>query len=162
VEEFSIESLLKYGHPNYRHWIEHHDRRIGCIINFSFDRLSLSAGRGYHRDFIPLESGSLPRCVADIVRDELLPVVREVGTLQGIFGILVSNVEPFPWFATNCIARAVQVFALGRLLDFPNRAIRDFLAPQYHLISRHLVDASMKSSIDSFMDHLSHDWEERA
>src|SRR5260370_37705108 len=30
AEDFSITSLLKYGHENYKFWIGHHDRQIGC------------------------------------------------------------------------------------------------------------------------------------
>jgi hypothetical protein len=153
AEEFSIASLLKYGHPNFRLWMDHHDRQIGCVINFDFYRLDQID----HRVLLATEANKLAQHVTELVRDRLLLVVREVTTLAKLLELLVSDVEPYPWFATNPIVRAAQIVAIGIHLGIPRRMILDMLRPYYQLISGNLVEPDMKTSVDSFFDHLAVD-----
>jgi hypothetical protein len=158
VEDFSIESLLKYGHPNYKFWIEQHDRQIGCAINFDLDRFNLAKDQINHRALVATEANKLAQHVTVLVRDYLLPIVQEVTTLVKLLQVLASDVEPYPWFATNSIVRAVQIIAIGSHLGVPRRMIRDMLTPNYHLISMNLIEPDLKFSVDEFLDRLSADW----
>jgi hypothetical protein len=161
AEDFSIATLLKYGHPNYRFWFERYarGREIGCLMNFGFDRFYLAEKRVEER--IPLKIGveELAQYITTLVDGRLFPIIREVTSPTKLFQTLVSDIEPCPWFATNCMARAAQIFAIGRHLDFPREVIREFLTPNYHLISRHMVEPDIKSSVVTFMDRLAADWE---
>jgi hypothetical protein len=158
AEDFSIESLLKYGHPNYKFWIERHDRQIGCTITFDLDRFNFAKGRIDHRTLVATEDNKLAQHVTVLVRNRLLPIVQEVTTLAKFLQVLASDVEPYPWFTTNSIVRAAEIIAIGSHLGMPRRMIRDMLTPSYHLISMNLIEPSLKFSVDQFLDRLLADW----
>lgn len=159
VEEFSINALLKYGHPNFGQWIAQHDRQIGCIMNFNLDCLHLPDKQRCIP--LPLASRELTHYVTTTASARLLPIVRDARSFTGLFRLLASDVEPCTWLVSHGIARAAQVVTLGRLLDVPREAIAGFLAPHHALYSRHVPDPDIRSSVDYFVDRLIEDWERR-
>src|SRR5690242_6920443 len=156
IEEFSVNALLKYGHPNYRLWIEHHNQQIGCLMKFGLARFD-RAWQSW--ESTPLASEEAVRLVASIADEQLLPLIRDASTLPGLFRLLASDVEPCLWLVTPGIARASQVVALGQRLQIPREAIIGFLAPHHVRYSRDVPDPQIRSSVDYFVDRLTEDWE---
>jgi hypothetical protein len=156
IEEFSVNALLKYGHPNYRHWIEHHNRQIGCLMNFDLGRLD------HAWEPTPLASEEAAQLIASIADEQLLPLIRDASTLLGLFRLLASDVEPCSWLVTHGIARSSQIVALGQLLDIPREVITGALARHHDLYCRHVPDPEIRSSVDRFVDRLIEDWERQS
>jgi hypothetical protein len=154
AEEYSIASLLKYGHPNFKLWAKQLDRQIGCTMNFSLDRFDLAIGQFNSRVALAIGANGLALHITTSVRDRLLPIIQDVTNLARLLQFLVSDIEPYPWLATNPIIRAAQIVAISDHLDLSRRMIHDMLSPNYRLISTYLVEPELKSSVDTFVDRL--------
>lgn len=152
AEEYSIASLLKYGHPNFKLWAKQLDRHVGCTISFDLDRFDLATGQS--RVALAIGANELTLHITTLVRDRLLPIIQDVTDLARLLQFLVSDIEPYPWLATNPIIRAAQIVAISVHLDLSRRTIHDMLSPNHRLISTYLVEAELKSSVDTFVDRL--------
>lgn len=137
AESFSLAALAKYGHPNFRVWLASHNSHIGCMMNFSLDRLSMATKRLNSR--VPISAGIARRTeyIAAQLSD-LLPAIREITTLPRFLDILAADVEPWPWFATNPIVRAAQIVAVGCHLNISQQTIREMLVTYRPIICRNL------------------------
>lgn len=161
AEAYSIATLLKYGHPNFRLWTSQLDREIGCSISFDLGRFDLSL-KQYARIPATVGKDELAQHITALVRDRLKPVVQDVTDLAGHLQLLVSDIEPYVWFATNPIIRAAQIVAIGIHLALSRRTIQDMLSPHHRLISTYLVEPELKSSVDTFVDRLIDDLKQGA
>jgi len=161
AETYSIAALLKYGHPNFRLWTSQLDREIGCTISFDLGRFDWAL-KQYARIAVAFGKDELAEHITALVRDRLKPVVQDVTDLAGHLQLLVSDIEPHVWFATNPIIRAAQIVAIGCHLALSRPTIQDMLSPHHRLISTYLVEPKFKSSVDVFVDRLIDDLTEGA
>lgn len=137
AESFSLAALSKYGHPNFRVWLASHNSRIGCMMSFSLERMSIVTKQLDLR--VPISAG-IERQTEYIAAQlhDLLPAIREITTLPRFLDVLAEDVEPWPWLAVNPIVRAAQIVAVGCHLNVSQQTIRDMLETHRLIICKNL------------------------
>jgi hypothetical protein len=99
-----------------------------CVMRFTFGQLASWSGTA--RLYIPAMSG--PALAAKIQHDIariLVPVVRQVTTLDRFLGLALSNTEFCPWVGGNGAMRAAVIIYVARQLGAQPDDIRAMLAP---------------------------------
>lgn len=150
VESFSLAALSKYGHPNFRGWLESYNDRIGCIMSFSLERMSMAT-----RQRVPISAGIAERTeyIAGQLRD-LLPMIQKITTLPSLLDILAADIELCPWFAANPIARAAQIVAIGFHLKILPQTIREMLLIYRPIICKNLQVPDLDCFLFGLIDDL--------
>src|SRR5882672_2509272 len=98
AEKFGIASMVKYGHPNYGKVQWHRDLSIECSTSFVFGRIDRFSRRLWPRIFTPEITGSeLAVFVANFIGQYILPIIKRVNDLNGLFEFLIVDAEPHPW-----------------------------------------------------------------
>jgi hypothetical protein len=165
VEKFAIESVIKYGHSNYRVLLEQYEPEVSCMMIFGFSRFDLAEAKIPQRVlFSSIATAEFAETMSFFMNQRLLPVIRQVTTFENLLRFLTVDAEPCPWFAVNRAIRAAQVVAIGNQLGFTRGEIRKFLAPHDRLIALDLSETipDPRSSVDRFVDCLVLDWGEKS
>jgi hypothetical protein len=155
VEEFGIDAIIKYGHPNRQLIRQYRDPRTACSMSFEFGRIDKYARTAWPRTRVQDVPGSeLAIFVASFVTRYVLPIVRHVEGLNPLLDLLISNEEPTPWFVSGPAIRAAQVVALAKKLELDRGQIRRFLAPFERMIAIDLIGTKVDPhrSIDGYFD----------
>jgi hypothetical protein len=164
AEEFGIEAIAKYGHPNHQLWLRERDAATACSMTFEFERLDKFSRSSWPRVRLPEISGhDLAILVAGFVRKSLLPIIAGITGLESYLAFLLADREPHPWFASNMMIRAAQVVAVSSQLGYSKDETKELLKPhsesiekEMHHISNHTV-----TGFDMYVDKLLSDWRSR-
>ena len=128
VEEFGINAITKYGHPNRQMMRQYRDPRTACSMSFEFGRIDKYTRTAWPRTRVQDISGSeLAVFVAAFVSRHIFPIVRRIEDLGGLLDFLLSDEEPTPWLVTGPAIRAAQVVVLAKQLGLERNQIRRFL-----------------------------------
>ncbi|WP_027516484.1 hypothetical protein [Bradyrhizobium sp. WSM1417] len=146
AESFSLAALSKYGHPNFRVWLASQNNHIGCMMNFSLERVNIATKQLNSRVPVSADIGRRTEYIANQLSD-LLPAIREITTLPRFLEVLAADTEPWPWFAANPIIRAAQIVAVGSHLKISPEALREMLMTYRPLICKNL----QVPDLDSFL-----------
>jgi hypothetical protein len=160
LEEFGIDAIIRYGHPNRQIIRKYRDPSIACTMSFEFGRVDNFARSAWPRFRVRDQTGSEAAAfVVDFARKHVLSVERTIGDLNALFDFLLSNEEPTPWFVSCPAARAAQVIALARQLGIERDRIRTLLDPYEHMIAVDLRSAKTDPDqaagyVDRYFDQL--------
>ena len=164
AEEFGIEAITKYGHPNHQLWLRERDATTACSMTFEFDRFDKLSRNSWSRVRLPEISGDeLASLVAGFVRQNLLPIVASVTDLQSYLAFLLTEREPHPWFASNLMIRAAQVVAVSAQLGHSHAKTRELLRPHGNSIEKEISRSGNHTvtTFDMYVDKLQSDWASR-
>jgi hypothetical protein len=155
LEEFGIDSILKYGHPNRQIIRKYRDPRTACTISFEFGRLDSFTQRLWPRFHVQDKTGlELAVFSAAFINQHIFPLVLNIRDLESLLDFLVSDEEPTPWLASGPAARAAQVVALARQLDFGRDRVQSILKPRERMIVANLVGKTHSSQpLYEYFDH---------
>ena len=160
LEEFGIDSLIKYGYPNFQTIGQYRDPRTACTLSFDFDRIDNFKQNAWPRfraqDKTDSEIASFSTA---FVREYIIPLVRHIDDLNGLFEFLIADEEPTPWFASGPATRAAQVVALAKQLGIENDQIRSLLNPHKQMIAVNLMGKKIDRNeaagyLDRYIDQL--------
>jgi hypothetical protein len=162
AEEFGVESMVKYGHQNFRLWQMQRDPATACSMMFSLGTLSKISRDPWPRVRLPTISGhDLATLTAGFVRQNLLPIIEHVTDLETYLAFLLTDREPNPWLTgANLMIRVAQVVAVAAQLGRSNVEIREFVRPYDRMIEKRMQHIAIKSltGIDMYVDGLLVDW----
>lgn len=162
AEEFGIEELVKYGHPNVEFFLKERDSAIECSMTFGFSGLDKFSRDPWPRVRLTNISGhDLVVLVTGFVRQNLLPIIDSITDLQTYLTFLVTDRDPNRWIVTkNHMIRAAQIVAVAAQLGRTNEEIRELLRPYDRQIEgrmRHIAKDTV-TGIDMYVDSLLSDW----
>jgi hypothetical protein len=162
AEEFGIEAIAKYGHPNVQLWLRERDAATACSMTFGFAGLDTFSQSPWPRVHLStISGGDLAILVAEFARQNLLPFVETITDLQTYLAFVVADREPNRWLASvNHMIRAAQVVAVAAQLGRSDAEIRELLRPYDSQIEgriRHIA-ADTTMGIDTYLDSLLSDW----
>ena len=161
ADRFGVETMVKYGHPNFQLWARERDATT-CSMTFEFDRLD--SGRLWPRVRLPEISGhDLASLVAGFVRQNILPIIASVTDLQTYLAFILTDREPHPWFASILMIRAAQVVAVSAQLGRSHAETREVLRPHGRRIENEMSHIGNKTvtGFDMYVDKLLSDWRSR-
>jgi hypothetical protein len=126
AEIFAIKEIKKYGGVSYQ--VLRYDERIDTFMRFSLGTLASWGLRASIR--ISATSGvELAEKILGDINEKLLPIIRDVRTLNDLLSVLLLDVEPFPWVRCNGAISAGEVVNLARRLGMNRSEIRTLLKP---------------------------------
>ena len=161
AEEFGIDSVIKYGHPNLALIRHSRDPQTACSMNFEFDRINETSRASWPRIRITDMLGSeLATFVAQFIKRHICPLTRHIIDLRSFLAFLVADREPTPWFASGPATRAAQLTAIAVRLEIGTNEIRELLRPHDRSISVDVFEKRLdpKTCVDRYLDHLISDW----
>lgn len=163
AENFGIDSLMKYGHPNYRTAFGYRDPETACSISFDFARIDKFTMTSWPWIYLPeIEGSELAVFVADFIRKYIFPVIRHIIELKGLFDFLVADVEPCPWYASNQAIRVAHIVAVGCQLGIGKDEIRRLVTPHELAITKSfgfkVPKLEPKACVDRYVEDLFSDW----
>lgn len=165
AEAFGLESLAKYGHPNFRITLRQRDRELDCSIIFEFGRLDAFSHSLWPRVYIPNARGSeIAILIADFVRENILPLMQPIVTLETFLNFLVSDSELWRWYSSSRIMRVAQIVATAGQLGLSKQEIRRMLTPHERLIAIEFGEDEIApaSCTDRYLEQVMSDWTQRA
>jgi hypothetical protein len=158
AEIFSINCIRAYGGDLFK--IFRPNGRIGtdCTMSFSFGRLTSKIQRWSL--YLPdLSTLALAESLRSCIQDRLLPVVRDVTTLNKFLSILIADAEPCPWISTNGAIRTAQIVAVAGQIGVEMGQIPTLLKPRERYIFRDLSEISGKKvDIGWYVDKVISEW----
>jgi hypothetical protein len=157
AEIFSAKCLYSYGGDLYN--LTKPNTIVDYRMRFSFGRLGSKVQRW--ELYLPdLSSSELSQILKDYIRERLLPVVRNIITLDRLLDVLTRDSEPCPWISTNGLIRTAQIVSVGRQIGLSGEHIRAILEPHERYVQRDLREISGKKvGVGSFIDSIIADWE---
>lgn len=166
AEEFGIEEMVKYGHPNFELFLKERDSATECSMTFGFSGLDKFSWDPWPRVRLTKISGhDLIVLVTGFVRQNLLPIIETITDLETYLAFLVTDRDPNRWIVTpNHMIRAAQIVAVAAQLGRSNEEIRELLRPYDRQIEgrmRHIANDTV-TGIDMYVDRLLSDWASRA
>ncbi len=164
ADQFGIEAIAKYGHPNHQLWLRERDAATACSMTFEFARLDKFSRNLWPRVRLPEISGQdLANLVAGFVRQHLLPIIASITDLQSYLAFLLADRDPNRWLVSrNLMIRAAQVVAVSAQLGHSHAETKELLRPHADLIEtgmRHARDTV--TGFDMYVDRLLSDWASR-
>jgi hypothetical protein len=165
AEEFGIEAIAKYGHPNFQLWQREQNSATECSMTFGFAGLNEISRESWPRVRLPMIDGhDLAMMVASFVRQNLLPIIETITDLETYLAFLLTDRKPNPWLTSkNLMIRAAQVVAVSAQLGRSDADIRELLRPYDRLIEKrmHHIAINTMTGIDMYVDKLLSDWASR-
>lgn len=153
AEIFAIKEIKKYGGVLYQ--TLRYDELIDTFMRFSLGTLASWGLRASIR--ISAMTGSeLAKKIRGDIDEKLLPIIRNVRTLNDLLSVLLLDVEPFPWVRCNGAIRAGEVVNLARRLGMNPSETRTLLRPVSKWIRVDLAKAPDPDP-DSYVEKLIHD-----
>jgi hypothetical protein len=126
-----------------------------CAMRFSFARLKPPP-----RPMPFTESNDFILNLPGLLESHLMPIVRNVASLNGFFSILTSDVDSFSWAASNGAIRAAQIVAVAGQLGVNHMTVREILKSRMSLIAHGGSKSSLiRSNPDAYIEVILRDWD---
>jgi hypothetical protein len=161
AEEFGVDSLIKYGHPNARMIRQWRDSLTACSLSFEFARIDNFKGTLWPRFRVAGMPGSkLAQFVTDFISDHIFPIIKPILTLNDLFDFASTDAEPHPWFVDNSAIKAAIIIAIGTQLKLSRGRLRELLIPHDPFVAAALSETQLdpKTCVDRYVDHVLSDW----
>ena len=124
---FSSEEIIKYGGPIFGQMIRH-DKRNGCWMNFPLGK-HVDWNFRWALELETLSESEFKNRIRLAIEGWLLPFITQVVNRADLLELLLTDVEPCPWFNNNGAIRAAQIVCLARQIGWNPDDIRSALEP---------------------------------
>ena len=154
AEAFAVRSIVKHGGDIFRTAIQY-DERSSCTMRFNFSVFNPAWSLPIRSLFDP----TLGPAMQQMISEHVLPVVKDVTTIDKLLCLLLADDLPCRWFVTSGAIRAAQIIALAKKCGKPAAEIRAALEPHERWVAKGFLKASpWREAPGAYVNSVLEDW----